>query len=60
MPSACGHTCLLISHMTHLFHELDYLNYYMRVTFSEHFETCKNQLNTLKFIDFRKQGEHSK
>ena len=43
--------------MTHLFHEVDHLNYYMRVTFLENFETCRNQLNTLKFIDFREQGQ---
>ena len=55
LPSACGHTCLLVSHMSHLFHEMDHLNYYMRVTFFENFETCRNLLNTLKFIGFREQ-----
>ena len=54
-PSACGHTCLLVSHMSHLFHEMDHLNYYMRVTFFENFETCRNLLNTLKFIGFIEQ-----
>ena len=39
--------------MTHLFHEIDLLNYYMRVTFFENFETCENLLNTLKFIGFK-------
>lgn len=53
LPSAFGRTCLFDPGITHLFHEIDLLNYYMRVTFFENFETCENLLNTLKIIGFK-------